>query len=367
MMKLIFLLLIIHINILYAEYISITSNANNCKEATNNALRNAVEAVVGAKIQTRTEINNGKLQSDKIFSSTDGLVKNYEQISENIEDGYCEVTLRVNVLENKIEEKIDDFIKSKSSMRMFNKTNFKDKTVMVFYTTRGMPGALESYSEAAQSILLNIKKQLNKYQFDVRVKEQVGMSKNIDISKLLEMSRISNADVILQVSLVSLVSRTADGYVKSYVRALIDMYDSTTGKFISSIEGKGRSFGKNSTMGIIMAQMSASEKASKDAMPKLVKQIISNLSVGSKQVIQVVIKNIPSRIQRKLRKALKNSDLEFKVAIRERDYVMLEFDTVDNLTDFEDKILDLWDDKKLRGELDTIHSQGSKIIFEYIK
>ena len=365
-MKKIFLIsLILSFTFLEANYVKVIGNGSSCRSATQVALRNAVEAVIGAKIEAKTVVANGKLDFDKVFSSTDGLVENYTEIYRSSTDEYCEVTLNVNVLDNKIEETINSYITNKSSMRMFNKSNFKDKTVMVFYTTRGMLGALETYSEAVQSIMLDIKKQLTKYQFDVRVKNQAGMSGNVDT--MMKLSKMADADVILQVSLISSVNGTSDGYIKAYVRALIDMYDATTGQFISSIEGKGRSIGKNGTMGIIMAQMSASSKASSQAMPKLVKQIVSNLSVGSKKILQVSISNIPSKVKRKLRKMLRHNGIKFKTAKMQKNYVLFEFDTTDNITDFEDNFLDMWDDAGINGELEAISLQGSKLDFRWNK
>jgi len=47
--------------------------------ARKDALRQAVEEVVGAKVASKTVVKNGRLDMDRILSTTDGLVKSYEE------------------------------------------------------------------------------------------------------------------------------------------------------------------------------------------------------------------------------------------------------------------------------------------------
>jgi len=373
-MKYIFIILLFLATILNAKYVKSTGAGSSCSTAVNDALQNAVKAVAGAKIKSMTEVSMGELKSDKIFSSTDGLVKSYKQISKETEKDYCEVTLKVNVLEGRVEDSINEFIKNKSSMRMFNKTNFKGRSVVVLYSTRKMEGAFRKNTRAVQSLLDDIQDQLRAMEFDIVLEDGLeGMAKkkiseDMDDSDAMAAASMLDADaVILATLLTSGTERSGDNAI-IYSNALIKAYEPSTKRLFANVNKRSRLMSRsNSKFAIEDGTARGAIKAAKTAVPELVKKIVSNLSTGSKKVVKVVINKIPSRVQRKLRKALKNNEFDFKVAKRKGSYVILEFDTTDNLTDFEDKLLDMWDEEKLKGELETMTSQGSKITFKYIK
>jgi hypothetical protein len=359
--------------LLNAKYVKASGAGSSCNTAVNDALQNAVKQVAGAKIQSMTEVSMGELKSDKIFSSTDGLVRGYKQIAKETEKDYCEVTLKVNVLEGKIEDSINDFIKNKSSMRMFNKTNFKGRSVIVLYSTRKLDGAFNKQTRAVQSMMDDIQDQLRAMEFDIVLEDGLeGMAKkkisyNMDDSDALEAAQMLDADVVVLATLLTSGTEPSGNNTIIYSNALIKAYEPSTKRLLANVNTRSRLMARNSIYGIKDGTSRGAIKTAKSSVPLLVKKIVSNLSTGSKKVIKITIKNIPSRIQRKLRKALKNCEIDFKVAKRQRSFVVLEIDTTDTLTDFEDKLLDLWDEERIKGELETISSQGSKINFEYMK
>jgi hypothetical protein len=354
---------------LNAKYVKATGVGSSCSTALNDALQNAVKAVAGAKIKSMTEVSMGELKSDKIFSSTDGLVKSYKQIDKIIEKDYCEITIKANVIEGKVENSINNFIKSKSSMRMFNKTSFKDRSVVILYSRRGLDGAFAKNTRAVQSLIDDIQDQLRAMEFDIVLEGELEgkVTQNMTDNEAMAAAESLDADaVILATLLTSGIEKSGENLI-IYSNALIKAYEPSTKRLFANINKRSRVMSRSSSKHSIEdGTAKGAIKVAKSAVPLLVKKIVQNLSTGSKKVIKVSIENIPSKIQRKLRKALKNNEIDFKVAKRKRTNVVLEFDTTDTLTDFEDKLLDMWEDEKIKGELETITSKGSKITFEYI-
>jgi hypothetical protein len=56
-------------------------------EAREDACRNAVRQVVGVVVQAETLVQDDEVVSDKVFASSNGLVKEYEEISKKQKDG----------------------------------------------------------------------------------------------------------------------------------------------------------------------------------------------------------------------------------------------------------------------------------------
>lgn len=358
---------------LNASYVKASGAGSTCSTAVNDALQNAVKSVAGAKIKSKSQVTNGNLDFDKIFSTTDGLIKNYKEISKESEPGYCEVVLKVNVVEGKIDESIDAFIHSKSSMRMFQKTSFKDRTVMVLYSTRKMDGAFLKNSSAVQSLMDDIQDQLRDMEFDIVLEDglegmAVANSEEITDNEAIAAANSIGADAIVLATLIHSGTESSGANTIIYSNALIKAYDPSTKRLFANVNKRSRVMSRaNSEYAVKDGMAKGAIKAAKAAIPELVKKIVKNMSVGSKKVIKVVIKKIPSRIQRALRKALKNNEMQFKVTKRHRTYLVLEFDTTDNLTDFEDNFLDMWESEKLPGYPETISSAGSRIDLEWTK
>ncbi len=371
MKKILLVLLLTLASSLSAQYVKASGAGSSCTTAVNDALQNAVKSVAGSKIKSKSQVTNGMLDYDKVFASTDGLVKGYKEIAKQTEPGYCEVTLKVNVLEGKVEDSIDQFISSKSSMRMFQKTSFKDKSVMVLYSKRRMDGAFDKHTRAVQSLMDDIEDQLRGMEFDVVLADSLEGMEVKAVEDMSDMDAIAaaqmiGADAIVLATLLHSGTESTGGNVIIYSNALIKAYDPSTKRVLANVNERSRVMARsNSKFAIQDGTAKGAIKVGKAATPKLVKKIVQNMSTGSKKVIKIVIKKIPSKVQRKLRKALKNNEIKFKVAKRQKTLVILEVDTTDTLTDFEDIFLDMWEEEKIKGYPETISSAGSKIEFEW--
>ena len=324
----------------YAAYVKASGAGSTCNTAVNDALQNAVKSVAGAKIKSKSQVTNGRLDYDKIFASTDGLVKGYKEISKESEEGYCEVTLKVNVIEGKVEESLDEFINSKSSMRMFQKTSFKDRSVVVLYSKRKMDGAFSKDTSAAVSLMDDIQDQLRAMEFDVVLEDGLeGMSESAmqDLSDTDAMAaaQMIDADAVVLATLLHSGSEQSGENAVIYSNALIKAYDPSTKRLFANVNKRSRVMSRaGSEFSIKDGMAKGAIKAAKSATPELVKKIVKNLSTGSKKVVKIVIKGIPSKVQRGLRKALKSNEYSFKVAKRNKSYLVLEIDTTETITDW---------------------------------
>ncbi len=98
---------------------------SSCKEAKNDALRNAINTAYGSVIYSKTEISNDNLVSDDITMLTSGNVMNYEVIEDCIERGNLFSTLlKVTVSQTELKK----FIEGKGKSISISGELLKQKT-----------------------------------------------------------------------------------------------------------------------------------------------------------------------------------------------------------------------------------------------
>lgn len=73
------------------------NEANALREATYDALRNAVEQVAGVLVSADTLTKNSQLIHDRIYAKTQGYVRKYEVLSQKREKNTLLVTVRAEV------------------------------------------------------------------------------------------------------------------------------------------------------------------------------------------------------------------------------------------------------------------------------
>lgn len=87
----------------------VNSRKDQAREAAiQNALRRAVEQVVGVAIESRTVVKDSELLNDKIFSKSRGLIKTYRIVSEKAEKDAYRVTILASVSRYRLEKELDD-------------------------------------------------------------------------------------------------------------------------------------------------------------------------------------------------------------------------------------------------------------------
>jgi len=103
-------LTITHLASFGQETISVISegSGNSYETARNSALRNAIEKIYGTFVSTSTQVTNGQLQKDEIYTFSAGSVSNFQEVSSVVVNGKHSVALKVTMSK----QKLATFIKS---------------------------------------------------------------------------------------------------------------------------------------------------------------------------------------------------------------------------------------------------------------
>jgi hypothetical protein len=363
-----FLFLLFFSIFIYAKVVVVTGIGLTTDQARKDALRQAVEEVVGSKIKSKTIVLNGRLDSDKIISNTDGLVKSYEELSRyKDEDGYYHVKLKVDISPKKVEKILNDFIKDKKSMREFNSENFKNRSVLVLYVPRGS-NSLPKNSIPVETLLGTIEDELRDKSFDVVLQEDMpGMTQVKDYDSIenkktaLNFAKMAKADAIVLVTINKGVYKTGDGYNLVYVNILLKAYDATNRRLIANISERGKALAGSGKFGIDDGLSRAVEKVSKKATDELIKKIVRRMDVGSKDFIIVQFNNIPENIQDKILDILDDNGFDYKIVKQYNNTMKLKINSNNTATSFRRVLLKLF--RKDGINLNTKRVEGNIIEF----
>ena len=105
-MNKIFLILLIFVNIIYAQHITVTGYGNSKDEALKSAFQNAVEQEVGVLVDKRTVMRNNKLIKNKILTYSNGFIMDYKEVSAKQQMGFWTVEINALVESQKLLSKI---------------------------------------------------------------------------------------------------------------------------------------------------------------------------------------------------------------------------------------------------------------------
>ncbi len=105
-MNKILLILLIFVNIIYAQNITVIGYGNSKDEALKSAFQNAVEQEVGVLVDTKTVIRNNKLIKNKILTYSNGFIKDYKEVSSKQQMGFWTVKISAVVEHQKLLSKL---------------------------------------------------------------------------------------------------------------------------------------------------------------------------------------------------------------------------------------------------------------------
>jgi len=363
-----FFLLIFFSIIASAKVVVTTGIGPTLESARKDALRQAVEQVVGAKIASKTIIKNGRLDMDNILSTTDGLVKSFKELDRfRNEDGTYQVTLKVDIANNTSKYTIEDYVNDKKSMRAFNKSNFKHKSVLVLYTKAG-PNSLNKSSFAVNALLNTIEDELRDKSFDVILEDNLpGMSKIkteesiIDEETAINYARMAKADVVVLATINSGIQKTDDGYNIVYANVLLKTYDATTKRLIANISKRGKTIAKGGSFGIEDGVARAAEKVSNKATKELIKKIVDRLSTGANTYIIIEFTNIDIDTQDEILDILEENGYEFKIQKQYNDAMKIKILSDESATSMRRSLKRLF--KKNNIKVKTKRVEGDYIEF----
>lgn len=108
-MKKIFCVLIIFLmttSISFAKSVQVTGQGVTERAAIHNAMRIAIEEVLGAQIDSKTLVQNNQVIEDEISVNSEGFISSYEIISKNFSEDFFTITIKAEVNDKEIETRL---------------------------------------------------------------------------------------------------------------------------------------------------------------------------------------------------------------------------------------------------------------------
>ena len=257
-------------------------------EALRNAMKSAVEQGVGTMLTSETEVENFQVVSDNILKKSKGVIKSYRILREGAVDNGVNYEVIISAVVD------DDLLDSSlESFRLMQQLTGR-KTVFVVYNP-SVQGELPLNKENGNDFqviktgLTELITAFNDRRFEVidpdvlaenfEDQEKMALANEADFEDVVsELSAKYGAQYYVVFTLMA--SNTERGKI-SEAQAIINakLYNTGTGKIISTIEGKGKKKYKKSTSGmdVMLNMKTAVGKATKQVKNKLVNSLIERL------------------------------------------------------------------------------------------
>lgn len=342
------MLCMLSVNAYTAETVIAKGIGETYEAAKKDAIRNAVEQVVGVYLKSQTQTTNMQLDYDKISTTTDGLVQSFKEVDALKKSDGWEVVLRVTVNPkalnpDNIKDVAKDTMQDRKKMRMFTKENFGNRSVLVLFQEKGCGelSALKKTSAGAAALIHEIEGQLADKSFDVIKEDNLpGMSQlNIkdetaDVEEAIKLAKKAKADAIVLASACMGGQQTPDGYLNAYGFTLINAYDATSKRLFANVRKQDKALGAVGAFGVEDVQSRLADKLAKSAVPELIEKLIGYFSTGSHQVIIVNILNIKPVEQDKLLDKLEEKRVDFKIDRQVGSTLVLKINSDEGATSF---------------------------------
>jgi hypothetical protein len=297
------------------------SEAEARDAAIKNALRNAIEQVVGVLIESRFSaeqketIKNKKTDfeskvSDSVYSESAGFIDGYKVVSEKKEGSSYNVTVEALVKAQPLAEELDKL------QSLFASAGYP--TIMLLLSERYTDKAGQARVIERPSITPAVESVLLERTFELVAKEQAdalreqGMQVYTELlgsdDKVAEVAAKHGADVVVVGSSEVKYSAFNElGNNMVYVSTVINLraVNASTAKILASIEETGKGFGANEEL--------ARVKAIRDGAPTVVSKLLDSLvqawtqQAGQGRRFKVVVMKVRNyrKVARPLMKAMK--------------------------------------------------------------
>ena len=208
--------------------------------AIKDALRNAVEQVVGTMISSQSKVKNYQLISDEIYSKSQGFVQKYDIVSEAAEGSTYHVKVRAYVSKNGVKDKL---------MALHLLMVQQNMPRVVIFLKQNMYGEGWSYygdqssmaEEKLKEVMINkgffvIDKDQAKKNID---RNSLVAASNGDVSAAQKLALMYKADIIITGKVIGNVktNNLYGGYLSASMTVSLNAIKSDTGKIIAIASG----------------------------------------------------------------------------------------------------------------------------------
>ena len=327
------LALLVFSTVSLAITVEVVGSGPTRQAAINSALRAAIEQAIGTFVQSNTRVNMGRLDYDRIITSSAGYINSYDVIAEGKDpvEGVYKVKLRVSVNDYKLKEDFfSRFKRDPRAQKAFVKSRLDSKRVVVLYSKR-THNSLPYGTMPVKEVIDRIEDKLAGYGFRVFLPEQIARIKNratelaIDEETAIQIARQEDGDVVVLVDVQAGKRPTPDGFYIIYATVSMKAFDVTTGELFANVVRRGKTIARGGSYGIEEGAARAVEKIAPKAVDKLVKKIVSRLSTSHEKFVVFIFRDVPPEVQLQLQDLFANQlGWDFRVARQYGTYLEVE-------------------------------------------
>jgi hypothetical protein len=165
------------------------------EDAKAQALRNAIEAAAGVRVDADTVVVNNQLVRDQIFANTSGYVKNFTITDKKIEKGVATVKVKADVITDNLDK---DITAARDLVKRMGKPTL---VIIVQEQTLQLKGGATINSESIATVLTEA---LKADGWDIKDEKLLGGGKfklegaaTLGATELKEIEKVTNAHYIL--------------------------------------------------------------------------------------------------------------------------------------------------------------------------
>ncbi len=288
--------------------------------AINNALRAAVEKGLGSYLQSNTKVAAGKLDYDRIITSSAGYIRSYNVLAEGKDpvEAVYKVKIKADLDDYKLKDLIKVFREDPRFQKTFQRATFDNRRVVVLYKKR-TSNALPANSMAAKEIVDLVGDKLRSYSFRVFLPNQLQRIKkrnlglSLDEETAIQIARQKNADAVVVVDVAAGARRTSDGYWIINTTLGLKAYDVTTGELFANEIKRDSTISRGGNYGIEEGAARAVDKAGKKACDELVTKIVERFSNKREKFVVFAFQDTSAAAQDSIYKIMQELDWDFRV------------------------------------------------------
>ncbi len=354
---------------LWARTVVATGEGQTKQMAINNAIRTAVEEVLGTYVTSHSNVSQGKMIYDRITSASAGYVRNYTVLSEQRDPaiGVYKVTLEVVVNDIKLKNAVDEFLNDPRAQRTFVGNKFDDRKVVVVYKPRtGLD--LPYSSKAVQSVMDLIQDRLAGKGFRVFLPSELKRIRGraaemvVDEETAINIARQEAGDAVVVVSFDAGKRPTSDGYYIIYATLSIKAYDVTTGELFANVQDRGKTITRGGVYGIQDGVARVAIKIGPRVVDRLIKKIVYRFSSVRPKFVMLIVRNVNMNTQDKIEDVLEELGWRYRIARQTGSYMELEIFSEADPTSVR-RVLRRQFKKRMLG-VKPVEMAGSRVIFE---
>ncbi len=333
--------------------------------ALRDAMRKAIQQVLGVMVESQTLVENFQVISDKILTASQGYVSDYKIVSSGLEPSkeVYKVIIQAKVKRKAI---LDDI----RGLKIFINTKLDNKHLMIIYHKRS--NGLDRKNKAVKSAQNSIRNYFLKKQFRVFNEDAVTpiyekikeLGEDFSDKKLNQLAINQDAELLIK---FSLSSRTKPGPTFSIVIATVTtkVFNPSTGKILGSSEKSTKQiYPSNNNLAFEEALIKASVQAAKSTSSSIVEMILTNLSISDTKEFLIIFKNFEEKEMDQIYSLVKSIGFrKFRELRFEPYFLELEiFEDIESTSNIRRILKNALENKGLL--LETLETSGNRIIFK---